>query len=169
MPTTITYDATYGTYPATTTVGGFTTTTGYDPRSGQLAVATDISGVTVSNSFDAFLRPTETDLIPIGGGSPVWRKKFDYPPVLQAIVSGVAVNYVDEVQNDGVGGATNRTYVDGFGRPIQTCAQGENNNFRVVSTAYDGRGNAFLTTWPVFRIPHLHQARDRSDGHLDWL
>jgi len=150
VQTTITYDSTYNTYPATTTVGSFTSTTSYDPRSGQLAVATDISGVTVSNSFDTFLRPIETDKIPIGSSTAVWMKRFDYPAVLQAIVSGVAVNYVDEAQNDGVGGFTNRTYVDGFGRPIQSCTQGENGNYRVVSTAYDGRGNAFLTTWPVF-------------------
>jgi len=43
-----------------------------------------------------------------------------------------------------------RTYIDGFGRAIQTRTQGENGNFRVVSTAYDGRGSAILTTWPVF-------------------
>jgi RHS repeat-associated protein len=150
VQTAISYDSTYNTYPATTTVGSFITTTSYDPRSGQLAVATDISGVTVSNSFDAFLRPVETDKIPVGGSSVVWIKKFDYPAVLQAIVSGVAVNYVDEVQNDGVGGFTNRTYVDGFGRTIQKLTEGENGNYRVVSTAYDGRGNAFLTTWSIF-------------------
>ena len=38
VQTTITYDSTYNTYPATTTVGGsFTTTTTYDARSGLLA------------------------------------------------------------------------------------------------------------------------------------
>jgi RHS repeat-associated protein len=150
VQTTVIYDSAYNTYPATTTVGSFVTTTSYDSRSGQLAASTDPAGLTVSNSFDVFLRPTETDLIPIGSSTVVWQKKFDYPAVLQAIASGVAVNYVDEVQNDGVGGSTNRTYIDGFGRPIQTSTQGENGNFRVVSTAYDGRGNAFLTTWPIF-------------------
>jgi YD repeat-containing protein len=152
VQTAITYDSAYNTYPATTTIGGsFTTTTTYDPRSGQLAVSTDPAGLTVSNSFDSFCRPIESDKIPIGGGSVVWMKKFAYPATLKSIVSGLATNYVDMVENDGVGGFTNRTYIDGFGRPIQTRTQGENGNFRVVSTAYDGRGNAFLTTWPQFQ------------------
>jgi len=168
VPTTITYDATYNTYPATTTVGTFTTTTSYDARSGKLAVSTDPAGLTVSNSYDAFLRPTETDLIPIGGGPAVWQKKFDYPAVLQVIASGVAVNYVDEVANDGVGGFTNRTYVDGFGRSIQTLTQGENGNFRVVATAYDGRGNAFLTTWPAFATV-ITFAKPASNQTATWI
>ena len=95
-------------------------------------------------------RPIETDKIPVGGGSTVWMKKFGYPATLKAITSGVATNYTDTVMNDGVGGFTNRTYIDGFGRTLQIRIQGENGNYRVVSTAYDGRGKAFLTTWPVF-------------------
>jgi RHS repeat-associated protein len=151
VQTTITYDSTYNTYPATTTVGGtFNTTTAYDPRSGQLALSTDPTGLTVSNSFDSFCRPTEVDKIPIGGGSAIWQKIISYPSVLGPIVSGSAVNYVDVLDNDGIGGVESRTYIDGFGRPIQTRTQGENGNFRVVSIAYDGRGNVFLTTWPVF-------------------
>jgi RHS repeat-associated protein len=151
IQTTITYDSTYNTYPATTTIGGtFTTTTGYDVRSGQVALATDHSGLTVSNSFDSFCRLTEVDQIPIGGGAAVWVKKLSYPATLKAIASGVATNYVDVQVNDGISGAETRTCIDGFGRPVQTRTQAENGNFRVVSIAYDGRGNAFLTTWPVF-------------------
>ena len=151
VQTAITYDSTYNTYPATTTDWRqFQHHDRYDARSGQLAVSTDISGVTVSNSFDAFNRPTEIDKIPIGGGSAVWMKKISYPAVLKPIASGLATNYVDVLVNDGVGGVESRTYVDGFERPIQTRTQGENGNYRVVSTAYDGRGSAFLTTWPSF-------------------
>jgi len=150
VQTTITYDTTYNTYPATTTIGSLATTTSYDARSGLLASSEDPTGVTVTNTFDAFCRPTESDKIPIGGGSAVWMKKFDYPATLKTITSGTAVNYADTVINDGVGGFTNRTYIDGFGRPIQTLTQGENGNYRMTSTAYDGRGEAFLTTWPTF-------------------
>jgi len=152
VQTTITYDSTYNTYPATTTVGGsFTTTTAYDPRSGSLALSTDPTGLTISNSFDSFCRPTEVDKIPIGGGSAIWQKIISYPSALGPIVSGQAVNYVDVKDNDGVGGVESRTYIDGFGRAVQTRTQGENLNFRVISTAYDPRGVAFLTTWPVFQ------------------
>jgi RHS repeat-associated protein len=159
VQTEITYDSTYNTYPATTRLrvipgsdsgNDFITTSAYDPRSGSLAISTDPAGLTVSNSFDIFLRPTETDKIPIGGGSVVWENKISYPAVLKPIVSGVATNYIDVIANDGVGGVESRVYVDGFDRPIQTRTQGENGNYRVVSTAYDGRGESFLTTWPQF-------------------
>jgi RHS repeat-associated protein len=150
VQTTITYDSTYNTYPATKTTGSFTTTTSYDARSGELASSTDPTGITISNSFDTFLRPIETDKIPVGGGSPIWMKKFGYPAALKPITSGVATNYTDTAMNDGVGGFTNRTYIDGFGRTVQSRNQGENGNYRVVSTAYDGRGKVILTTWPSF-------------------
>jgi RHS repeat-associated protein len=169
VQTEITYDSTYNTYPATTTIGGsFTTTTAYDPRSGQLAVSTDISGVTMSNSFDIFLRPTEVDKIPVGGGLVVWVEKISYPAVLKPIVSGIATNYIDVTDNDGVGGVESRTYVDGFDRPIQTIAQGENGNYRMVATAYDERGETFLTTWPIF-VTSTNFSKPASGLTASWI
>jgi len=157
--TETTYDSTYNTFPATTRLranpgsdndtSDFITTSIYDARSGDVASSIDPAGITTTNSFDAFCRPVETDKIPVGGGSSIWDKKYSYPP-LQWIVSETAVNYTDVIVNDGVGGFTNRTYIDGFGRTLQTRIQAENGNYRVISTAYDGRGNAFLTTWPLF-------------------
>ena len=150
VQTTITYDSTYNTYPATVTAGSFTTTTSYDARSGLLAVFTDPAGLTVSNSFDAFCRPVESDKIPVGGGSIIWMKKYSYPATLKPIVSGLATNYTDVMNNDGIGGVESRTYIDGFGKSVQARVQGENGNYRVVSTAYDERDNVFLTMWPIF-------------------
>ncbi len=151
VQTSITYDSVYNTFPAKTSTGSLTNTTVYDARSGELIASTDPAGITFSNSFDAFLRPIESDKISVGGASVTWLKKFGYPATLKAIASGLATNYTDTVINDGVGGFTNRTYIDGFGRPIQMRTQGESvNSFRVVSTAYDGRGIAFLTTLPQF-------------------
>jgi hypothetical protein len=150
VQTSITYDSTYNTYPATTTVGSLTTTKTYDARAGLATSSTDHSGVTVTNSYDALFRLTESDKIPVGGGSAIWIKKLGYPATLKAIKSGVATNYMDIADNDGVGGFTNRTYIDGFERPIQARNQGENGNYRVVSTVYDERGIAFITTWPQF-------------------
>jgi RHS repeat-associated protein len=156
--TEITYESTYNTYPATTRIrvnpsadGGndLVTTTSYDARSGLVTGVTDPMGVTVTNTYDTFCRLTESDKIPVGGSS-VWMKKASY--YLGVISSGNAVSYNDVQVNDGVGGVglEGRSYLDGFGRPIQTRTLGENGNYRVVSTAYDARGNAFLTTWPVF-------------------
>ena len=115
--------------------------------------------VTVTNTYDTFYRLTESDKIPVGGTS-VWMKKAGYN--LGVIANGNAVSYVAETNNDGVGGVESRTYVDGFGRPIQTCIQGEAGNYRVVSTAYDERGKVFLTTWPTFG----NQSFNKPSGSL---
>jgi RHS repeat-associated protein len=155
VQTTIAYDSTYNIYPATTTIGSLTTTTTYDVRSGLLTQSIDPMGVTVNNTYnDPFFRLTESDKIPVGGTA-IWMKKESYN--LGAISSGNAVSYDDVQVNDGVSTLDNnsetgesRTYFDGFGRPIETITQGENSNYRSVSTAYDGRGNPFLTTWPQF-------------------
>jgi RHS repeat-associated protein len=154
--TEISYDSAY-TYPATTRIravpgsdsgNDLITTTSYDARSGLLTGLTDPAGVTVTNTYDVFSRLKESDKIPVGGGSAVWMKKVGYN--LGVIGSGNAVSYIDETNNDGVGGVESRTYVDGFERPIQMRTQGENGNYRVISTTYDERGQVFLTTWPSF-------------------
>ena len=106
VQTTFTYDSIYNAYPAVTTVGGLITTSSYDARSGLLSVSTDPAGITISNIFDSIQRPIESDEIPIGGGSPIWMKKFYYPATLNMISLGVATNYTDTVMNDGVGGFT---------------------------------------------------------------
>jgi len=147
VQTAITYDPTYNTYPATTQVGGMTTTTSYDARSGLATGVTDPMGVTVTNTYDAFCRLKESDKIPVSG-SAIWMKKVGY--TLGVISSGNAASYIAVTNNDGVGGVESRTYFDGFGRAVQTRTQGENGNYRVVSTAYNERGEAFLTTWPIF-------------------
>ena len=158
VQTEINYESTYNTFPATTRIrvtpgsdsgNDLITATSYDVRSGLLTGSTALTGITVTNTYDALFRPTESDKIPVGG-SAVWIKKFGYPSTLKAVASGNATNYADIVINDGVGGYTNRAYIDGFGRTIQTRTQGENGNYRVASAAYDERGEIFLTTWPVF-------------------
>ena len=156
--TEISYESTYNTFPATSRIranpgqdsgNDMVTTTSYDPRSGQLGGSTDPMGVTVTNTYDTFYRLTESDKIPAGGGAAVWMKKAGYN--LGVISAGTAASYIAQTNNDGVGGVESRTYIDGFGRPVQTRTQGENGNYRVVSTAYDERGNTFLTTWPQFQ------------------
>jgi RHS repeat-associated protein len=158
--TTITYDGTYNIYPATTRIrvvpgsdGGsdLVTTTSYDVRSGLATSTTDPMGVTVNNTYDTFYRLTESDKIPVGGTS-VWMKKLSY--ALGGVAAGLSTNYVHAKVNDGVdsvNGIESRTYTDGFGRPIETKIETEvANQYRVINTAYDGRGNAFLATWPIF-------------------
>lgn len=122
-----------------------------DVRSGLVTDVTDPMGVWVHNTNDVFFRLTQTDKTPVGG-SAVWMRKVSYSP-FGVIASGNATNYVHTQVNDGVdagNGVESRTYFDGFGRPIQTRTEAEAGNYRVVSTAYDERGEAFLTTWPRF-------------------
>ena len=155
--TKITYDSSYNIYPATNriranpsseTTNDLITTASYDARSGLASDVTDPMGVRMHNTFDVFCRLTESDKYPVGGTA-VWMKKAGY--ILGVISSGSAASYIAVTNNDGVGGVESRTYFDGFGRPVQTRIQGESaNSYRVVSTAYDARGEAFLTTWPSF-------------------
>ena len=97
-------------------------------------------------------------------------KKYSYPAILKPIVSGLATNYTDVTNNDGVGGVESRTYIDGLGRPIQTRTQGENGNYRVVSTAYDERGERLFDHLANFwKLNQFQQTRLRPDGLLDWI
>jgi len=155
VQTELGYDSTY-TFKTTTrlrvspgsdTGGDFITSDSYDAHSGLVTGSTAPTGVTTTNTYDALYRLKESDKIPVSG-SAVWITKLGYN--LAAISSGSAASYMDETNNDGVGGFQTRTYVDGFDRPIQEFVQGENNNFRVVSVAYDELGKLFLTTWPSF-------------------
>jgi RHS repeat-associated protein len=122
-----------------------------DVRSGLLTDITDPMGVRVQNTYDTFFRLTQTDQYPVGGAA-VWVKKISYSP-FAVLVSGTATNYAHTKINDGVdavNGVESRTYFDGWSRPIQTRTEAEAGNYRVISTAYDERGEAFLTTWPRF-------------------
>ena len=155
--TEITYDSAYNIYPATAhqrvnpnsdSSSDLITTTAYDACSGELTDKTDPMGVHVHNTYDQFRRLTKSDKTPYGSTTAIWMKEVTYN--IGGMASGVSANYVDTTANDGVGGVESRTYSDGFGRPIQTRIQGEAGNYRVITTAYDGRGKAFLTTWPRF-------------------
>jgi len=155
--TEITYDTTYNIYPATThqrvnpsgdSASDLITTTAYDVGSGELTDKTDPMGVHLHNTYDSFRRLTESDKTPYGSATAIWMTKEAYN--IGGMASGVSLNYVDTTVNDGVGGVESRTYADGFDRPIQTRIQGEAGNFRVITTAYDGHGKAYLTTWPRF-------------------
>ncbi|MCO5050791.1 MAG: pre-toxin TG domain-containing protein [Verrucomicrobiae bacterium] len=131
--------------------GDHITTTANDVRSGAVTDVTDPMGVLVHNTYDTFFRLTQTDKTPVGGAA-VWVKQISYGP-FAVITAGNAVNYVHAKLNDGVdavNGVESRTYFDGWGRPLQTRTEAEAGNYRVVSTAYDERGEAFLTTWPRF-------------------
>lgn len=154
------FDATYHIYPETTrqrigvgdSVNDHFTYATYDARSGLLATSKDPMGIRVQNTYDKFFRLEET----LKGTSPdanpsLWVKRASYN--LGAISSGTAVSYAHVKVQDGTtdtsNGTESRTYVDGFGRPIQTVTEAEQSGYyRRISTAYDARGIGFLTTWP---------------------
>ena len=160
VQTTTAYESTYHTYPQTTrkritantdSAGDHITSTTYDVRSGLLTASTDPMGVQIQNTFDKFFRLTETKKTPVGG-SQFWVNRVTYN--LGGVSSFVSANYLRIRVNDGIdtdNGIDSWTYVDGFGRTIETRTEAEQaNQFRVVNTVYDERGVVFLTTWPRF-------------------
>lgn len=155
------FETAYQLYPTTTRIravpnsnssSDHTTATTYEARSGLITDMTDSMGINFHNTYDVFFRLTESDKGTSPGATPsLWTKKISYN--LGVINSGSAVSYVDVKVQDGVdvnNGAESRTHLDGFARPIQTRSLAEAGNYRVVSTAYNERGQAFLTTWPIF-------------------
>jgi RHS repeat-associated protein len=151
VQTLTTYDSTFETFPVTTTEGStFTTTTTYDPRSGKLYLSTDPAGLVTSNRYDVFLRLAETDVSTTpNGATSDWLDKYTY---MLGVSSGPQ-NSVLRQQSDGVdlsNGHETITWSDGLGRPIQTRAEAENGQYRVVDTAYDQRGNIDFVSLPYF-------------------
>ena len=113
-----TYDSTYQTFPAQTTIGGtLTTTTAYDPRSGKLYQSTDPAGLVTSNRYDVFLRLAETDVSTTPNGATTeWLGKYAYT---LGISGGLPQNSVFCQRNDGVdsvNGHESVIYSDGLGR-----------------------------------------------------
>jgi RHS repeat-associated protein len=150
--TVTTYDSSYQTFPAQTTVATtFTTTTQYDPRSGKLLQSTDPAGLVTANSYDPFLRILETDVSTTPNGSPTeWLTRYGYN---LGLANGLSSNAVFIRKNDGVDSANGHellTYSDGLGRVVQTRQESETSGFRVTETAFDQRGNLAFVTDPYF-------------------
>jgi RHS repeat-associated protein len=151
--TTITYDSTYQTFPVQQIQSGtFTSTLSYDARSGKLLSSTDPKGLVTANSYDAFFRPTETDVSTTPNGSPSqWLARYDYR---LGMAGGTSTNSVRLRKADGVdasNGHESWTYSDGLGRVIQVREESEtNNSFRVTDTIYDKRGSLKFVTLPYF-------------------
>lgn len=154
IATTITYDAATSTFPATQTTAGFTSSTTYDPRSGQITEATDAKNQRALNLYDAFFRLTESRIgTTPGGAATLWKVRVAYN--LGGIDGGgLSHNWVRRRVNDAVDAANGHetwTYTDGLGRTIQTRAEAETGGqFRVADTLYDERGNANFETLPYF-------------------
>ncbi len=150
--TVTTYDSSYQTFPAQTTIATtFTTTTQYDPRSGKLLQSTDPAGLVTANSYDPFLRILETDVSTTTNGSPTeWLTRYGYN---LGLANGLSSNAVFIRKNDGVDSANGHellTYSDGLGRVVQTQQESETSGFRVTGTVYDQRGNVAFITDPYF-------------------
>jgi RHS repeat-associated protein len=133
--------------------GDHITSTAYDVRSGLATSVTDPMGVNIATTYDAFFRPLVVNKTPVavGGvpGTTFWVKQFSYN--LDIASAGTARSYVHVKSVDGVdlsNGTESRVYVDGLGRPVQSRTEGEDGHYRVSTTVYDERGEAFLTTWP---------------------
>lgn len=151
--TVFTYDGAYHSFPVQQTVGStLTTTFSYDARSGSLLSSTDPNLFVTANTYDVFLRLTETDVSTTpNGAASLWTVKYAYN--LGGVSGGVPANYVRLRKNDDVD-ATNGhetwTYSDGFGRVVQVRTEAETGQFRVSDTVYDKRGDVRFVTLPYF-------------------
>jgi len=146
-----TYDATYQEFPIRQVTSTFTNLLVNDPRSGHAVCVTDAKGLVASNSFDVFFRSTATYTSTNAyGAAVIWKSKTSYS--LGGVTSGVSYNYVHKQVNDATDSNGFETYVytDGFGRTIQSRAEGETGQFRVSDTIYDERGNVDFQTLPHF-------------------
>jgi len=151
VTTTTTYDSATKTFPATETVAGtFNSTFTYDVRSGRVLLSTDEKGLVTANSYDAFLRLTETDVSSTPNGSAnTWLKRFDYR---LGMANGFSTNSVCTRKNDDVNSNGHETwaYTDGLGRHLQTRILAETGSYRVTDTIYDKRGSIIYESQPYF-------------------
>lgn len=152
LTTTTTYESTYKAFPASEVTGTFTTFFSYDARSGHVMQETDPKGLVTETTFDAFFRPTQTSISTTPNGpASLWREKISYSA--GGITNGISYNYVRKQAYDPLDAANGReiyVYSDGFARTIQTRAEAETGQFRVVDTFYNNRGQPELETLPVF-------------------
>ncbi|MEI6196660.1 MAG: toxin TcdB middle/N-terminal domain-containing protein, partial [Verrucomicrobiota bacterium] len=151
LVTTINYDAT-ATFPVQKYIGSLTSGFQYDPRSGALLYATNEQGLVTANTYDVFLRITNSAITP--NGSPtLWRTRYQYN--LGGISGNASLNYVRKMENDPAAASgyhETYTYLDGLGRAIQTRDQSETNGqYRVTDAFYDARGAVMAQTYPLFQ------------------
>ncbi|HVU08862.1 MAG TPA: toxin TcdB middle/N-terminal domain-containing protein [Verrucomicrobiae bacterium] len=153
---TVNYDST-ATFPVRKYIGTLADNlidyTLYDLRSGELLAETNEQGLVTANLYDVFFRFTNsaTSTTP-NGAATLWRKQVRYG--LGGIVSNNSSNYVRLWENDPSdtvnGYHETYTYLDGFGRSIQTRDEAETNGYRVSDLVYDRRGAVMLETYPIF-------------------
>jgi RHS repeat-associated protein len=152
ITTTSSYDSTFQQYPILQVTGSFTNQAAYDPRGGMVLMSIDAKGLVASNVFDVLYRKTATYVStnPYSTAT-LWKSKASYTS--GGISNGVSLNCVHSQAFDAVdlsNGYETFTYADGLGRTIETRAEAENGQFRVVNSVMDRRGNPYYETLPYF-------------------
>jgi RHS repeat-associated protein len=136
--TSITYD-THGLYPISTTNPlGHTTETIYDVATGNLLQSINPNGSKTSSTYDGLGRVTAT----FGDNTEgVHLQLIESEYVLdQSPIHVITIAYTD------AGSATSYSYMDGFGRTIQTKADNRLGGYVTTSQVYDAYGRKVLTT-----------------------
>lgn len=152
ITTTITLDPTYKQYPIIKITGSFSSSSGFDARSGLVVSSTDIKGQTSSNVYDVFFRPTAAYVSTNAYGAPtLWQTMTSYSQA--GISNGLSYNYILNQVNNGVdpiNGFITYTYADGLGRTIESRAESETGQYRVANSVYDLRGKPVFATLAYF-------------------
>ncbi|MCI0528195.1 MAG: fibronectin type III domain-containing protein, partial [Nitrospira sp.] len=140
---TVTYDATYKTFPKTETNAlNHTVTKGYDSLMRLTSVTDDLNNVTTTYEYDALHRLTKEVIPPDATGSPTTIYTYNNPPDLR---DGTAPEGTLVRKRDPAAGGNltldSYTYVDGFGHTIQTKAEGPSSTqWITVDTGYNSWG-----------------------------
>lgn len=141
--TTITYDS-LNLFPATVTNAKQQTTAyTYDARFGSPIETEDPNGLIIDTLLDDLGRPTETKVSDPAAPTQLKTTATNSYDLTNQPVSMTAVSKPDNTDVDSNPiEITSKTYLDGFGRQIQTRAEWEGSNtYLVTGTVYDSKGN----------------------------
>ncbi len=141
------------------------TTYEYSPEFGVVTKVTDPNGGVQEQILDGFGRVTEQK-VKAPGGSMKTAKDISYD-LSSSPVSTTETSYTDTTDNNSNAiEVTQKTYLDGFGRPIQVKQEAEGSNYVVVNTVYDARGNVKEEYLPQFTTTINHEAVTTTDPKL---
>lgn len=158
--TAVAYDS-LSLYPATVTNAKTQATTfTYNYLFGLPAEITDPNGLKTKSSYDGLGRLTKTEISDPNSPTQLLTQATYAYDLAAAPVSLTATAFAN---NTDTGGSTievtSKTYLDGFGRPIQTRSEWEGSNkFLVNGTVYDCRGNVKNQLLPQFGTGAVYDA-----------
>ncbi len=155
--TSFTYDA-YNLYPAVTTnPKTYTVSTEYDYATGQMTSRTDENGITSESTYDGLGRVLTVSVPDPTTGVLTTLSTTSYDDT--SVPSSVSTTST-------VGGVTSEsvTYIDGYGRTVQSNTLAEDGLYTTVDTWYDSLGNVQTQSLPYSTSSSAYGRDDSQYG-----